>query len=95
MKDGLTSPQLQSRSYRLAALDPYFLLGESMRCVRLLLEFSKAPRQALRRSDETGPVARVELRFTRRLHLDILQSSSWHSPALEGTAGVATQCFSV
>jgi hypothetical protein len=42
MKDEQTSPQLQSRSYRLAALDPDFLLGDSMRGVRLLLEFSKA-----------------------------------------------------
>jgi len=37
MKDEQTSPQLQSRSYRLAALDPDFLLGESMRGVRFLL----------------------------------------------------------
>jgi uncharacterized protein (TIGR00730 family) len=42
MKDEQTSPQLQSRSYRLAALDPDFLLGDSMRGVRFLLEFSKA-----------------------------------------------------
>lgn len=34
-------PQLHSASYRLAALDPDFLLGGSMRGVRFLLEFEK------------------------------------------------------
>jgi uncharacterized protein (TIGR00730 family) len=42
MNDEKTSPQMQSPSYRLAALDQDFLLGESMRGVRFLLEFSKA-----------------------------------------------------
>jgi uncharacterized protein (TIGR00730 family) len=42
------SPQMQSPSYRLAALDRDFLLGDSMRGVRFLLEFSKAD-EALRR----------------------------------------------
>jgi uncharacterized protein (TIGR00730 family) len=37
-----TSAQMQSPSYRLAALDQDFLLGESMRGVRFLLEFAKA-----------------------------------------------------
>jgi uncharacterized protein (TIGR00730 family) len=37
-----TSLQMQSPSYRLAALDQDFLLGESMRGVRFLLEFAKA-----------------------------------------------------
>ena len=41
------SPQMQSASYRLAALDQDFLLGESMRGVRFLLEFAKAD-EALR-----------------------------------------------
>ena len=40
--------QLTSPSYRLAALDQDFLLGESMRGVRFLLEFAKAD-EALRR----------------------------------------------
>ena len=42
MNDEDTSPQMRSRSYRLAALDQDFLLGESMRGVRFLLEFAKA-----------------------------------------------------
>ena len=46
-----TSPQKQSPSYRLAALDQDFLLGDSMRGVRFLLEFAKA--------DETLAAARV------------------------------------
>jgi uncharacterized protein (TIGR00730 family) len=41
------APQLASPSYRLAALDQDFLLGESMRGVRFLLEFAKAD-EALR-----------------------------------------------
>ena len=40
--------QLTSPSYRLAALDQDFLLGDSMRGVRFLLEFAKAD-EALRR----------------------------------------------
>lgn len=36
------APQLNSASYRLAALDRDFLLGSSMRGVRFLLEFEKA-----------------------------------------------------
>jgi uncharacterized protein (TIGR00730 family) len=47
MKDPKTSTQMQSPSYRLAALDQDFLLGESMRGVRFLLEFAKAD-EALR-----------------------------------------------
>jgi uncharacterized protein (TIGR00730 family) len=47
MTDEQTSPQMQSPSYRLAALDQDFLLGESMRGVRFLLEFAKAD-EALR-----------------------------------------------
>ncbi len=47
MNDENTSPQMQSQSYRLAALDRDFLLGESMRGVRFLLEFAKAD-EALR-----------------------------------------------
>jgi uncharacterized protein (TIGR00730 family) len=35
-------PQMRSPSYRLAALDQDFLLGDSMRGVRFLLEFAKA-----------------------------------------------------
>ena len=42
MNDEETSQQMQSPSYRLAALDQDFLLGESMRGVRFLLEFAKA-----------------------------------------------------
>lgn len=42
-----TSPQAASSSYRLAALDQDFLLGDSMRGVRFLLEFAKAD-EALR-----------------------------------------------
>ena len=41
------SAQIQSPSYRLAALDQDFLLGDSMRGVRFLLEFAKAD-EALR-----------------------------------------------
>jgi uncharacterized protein (TIGR00730 family) len=37
--------QKASASYRLAALDPKFLLGDSMRGVRLLLEYQKAEEQ--------------------------------------------------
>jgi uncharacterized protein (TIGR00730 family) len=42
MDDAGSSPQMQSPSYRLASLDQEFLLGESMRGVRFLLEFAKA-----------------------------------------------------
>ena len=42
MTDEDPSPQMQSSSYRLAALDQDFLLGDSMRGVRFLLEFAKA-----------------------------------------------------
>jgi uncharacterized protein (TIGR00730 family) len=42
MNDEQTSLQMQSPSYRLAALDQDFLLGESMRGIRFLLEFAKA-----------------------------------------------------
>ncbi len=38
----LNAAQLASPSYRLAVLDPDFLLGPSMRGVRFLLEFAKA-----------------------------------------------------
>jgi uncharacterized protein (TIGR00730 family) len=37
--------QKASASYRLAALDPDFLLGDSMRGIRLLLEYQKAEEQ--------------------------------------------------
>jgi uncharacterized protein (TIGR00730 family) len=47
MSDAKPSAQMQSPSYRLAALDQDFLLGESMRGVRFLLEFAKAD-EALR-----------------------------------------------
>lgn len=43
----LNSAQMASPSYRLAALDQDFLLGDSMRGVRFLLEFAKAD-EALR-----------------------------------------------
>lgn len=42
-----SSPQSRSASYRLAALDRDFMLGDSMRGVRFLLEYAKAE-QALR-----------------------------------------------
>jgi uncharacterized protein (TIGR00730 family) len=42
MADPETSAQMLSPSYRLAALDQDFLLGDSMRGVRFLLEFAKA-----------------------------------------------------
>jgi uncharacterized protein (TIGR00730 family) len=38
----ITSPQMESPTYRLASLDQDFLLGPSMRGVRFLLEFAKA-----------------------------------------------------
>ena len=41
------SPQMASPTYRLASLDPDFILGPSMRGVRFLLEFAK-PDEALR-----------------------------------------------
>lgn len=41
-KDRSVSAQMRSPSYRLAALDSDFLLGPSMRGVRMQLEFSKA-----------------------------------------------------
>jgi len=47
MNDDKLSAQKQSPSYRLAALDRDFLLGDSMRGVRFLLEFAKAD-EALR-----------------------------------------------
>lgn len=37
-----TSPQMSSPTYRLASLDHDFILGDSMRGVRFLLEFAKA-----------------------------------------------------
>lgn len=42
MTNETLSAQMQSPSYRLAALDQDFLLGESMRGVRFLLEFAKS-----------------------------------------------------
>jgi uncharacterized protein (TIGR00730 family) len=42
MSETEPSAQMQSSSYRLAALDQDFLLGDSMRGVRFLLEFAKA-----------------------------------------------------
>jgi uncharacterized protein (TIGR00730 family) len=42
VKDPELSPQMQSASYRVAAFDQDFLLGDSMRGVRFLLEFAKA-----------------------------------------------------
>ncbi|OYX30523.1 MAG: Rossman fold protein, TIGR00730 family [Caulobacterales bacterium 32-69-10] len=47
MADHDNAAQLASPSYRLAALDQEFLLGDSMRGVRFLLEFAKAD-EALR-----------------------------------------------
>lgn len=47
MTNETLSAQMQSPSYRLAALDQDFLLGESMRGVRFLLEFAKSD-EALR-----------------------------------------------
>ncbi len=47
MNEAVHSAQTQSPSYRLAALDQDFLLGESMRGVRFLLEFAKSD-EALR-----------------------------------------------
>jgi uncharacterized protein (TIGR00730 family) len=47
MNDETGSAQTKSPSYRLAALDQDFLLGDSMRGVRFLLEFAKAE-EALR-----------------------------------------------
>jgi uncharacterized protein (TIGR00730 family) len=49
MADDLPTPdaQVASPTYRLAAVDPDFLLGDSMRGVRFLLEFSKTD-EALR-----------------------------------------------
>jgi uncharacterized protein (TIGR00730 family) len=48
MNEKTTSAQMESPSYRLAALDRDFLLDDSMRGVRFLLEFAKAD-QILRR----------------------------------------------
>jgi len=45
--EAASAAQIASPSYRLAALDQTFLLGESMRGVRFLLEFAKAD-EALR-----------------------------------------------
>jgi uncharacterized protein (TIGR00730 family) len=42
MTDEETTAQMNSPSYRLAVLDPDFLLSDSMRGVRFLLEFAKA-----------------------------------------------------
>ncbi|MDP3405319.1 MAG: LOG family protein [Brevundimonas sp.] len=42
--DPSNAPQLSSPSYRLAALDQEFLLGDAMRGVRFQLEFEKADR---------------------------------------------------
>ena len=47
MTDDQPSAQMRSPSYRLAAFDQQFLLGDSMRGVRFLLEFAKAD-EALR-----------------------------------------------
>ena len=48
--DAANAAQLASPSYRLPALDQDFLLGDSMRGVRFLLEYAKAE-EALRRAD--------------------------------------------
>ena len=45
--DGANAAQMASPSYRLAALDEDFLLGDSMRGVRFLMEYAKAE-EALR-----------------------------------------------
>lgn len=37
-----TAPQFASPTYRLASMDPDFILGDSMRGVRFLMEFAKA-----------------------------------------------------
>lgn len=42
MNDRQSSPQMDSPTYKLAAFDQDFLLGESMRGVRFLLEFAKS-----------------------------------------------------
>jgi uncharacterized protein (TIGR00730 family) len=41
-RKGANAPQMASPSYRLAALDRDFVLGDSMRAVRFLLEYAKA-----------------------------------------------------
>ncbi|WP_181700182.1 TIGR00730 family Rossman fold protein [Chthonobacter albigriseus] len=46
-QDKPNTPQMASRSYRLAALDTDFVLGDSMRGVRFLMEYAKAE-EALR-----------------------------------------------
>lgn len=65
--------QLDSPSYRLAALDKDFLLGGSMRGTRFLLEFEKADR-ALRNFASSSTVALSPARACGGMGLN-------HSPA--------------
>ena len=68
MTDPETSLQMQSPSYRLAALDQDFLLGDSMRGVRFLLEFAKADEalRAGRALDDRGVRQRARARGRAR-----------------------------
>ncbi|MCU0882855.1 MAG: TIGR00730 family Rossman fold protein [Hyphomonadaceae bacterium] len=52
MTDKPNAAQMASPTYRLAALDPDFMLGDSTRAIRFMLEFQKA--------DEAFRAARVE-----------------------------------
>jgi len=70
--------QLEAPSYRLAALDQDFLLGDSMRGVRFLLEFAKAD-EALRR---WGVLSTVVVFGSARVREDGLgDGARWYATA--------------
>ena len=67
------SVQKNSPAYRLAALDPEFLLGDSMRGVRLQIEYAKAEERlrawTVRSTVVVFGSARVASRQSRRWHI--------------------------
>ena len=72
------TPQMDSPSYRLPALDTDFLLGDSMRGVRFLLEYAKAE-EVLRR---WGVRSTIVVFGSARIHEDgIGQHARWYHEA--------------
>lgn len=72
------TPQMDSPSYRLPALDADFLLGDSMRGVRFLLEYAKAE-EILRR---WGVRSTIVVFGSARIHEDgVGQHARWYEEA--------------
>jgi uncharacterized protein (TIGR00730 family) len=72
------TPQMDSPSYRLPALDSDFLLGDSMRGVRFLLEYAKAE-EVLRR---WGVRSTIVVFGSARIHEDgVGEHSRWYAEA--------------